>query len=166
MTGHVTPEQFWSKVDILGDDECWRWKVGNSGGYGQVRFNGRNQGAHIVAWELANGRTVPDGLWILHSCDNHWCVNPKHLRPGTSSDNMQDMSDRGRGCDTRNIGYANGKAALTDDDVKLIRLLDRTGMNKQTLAQHFGVSPSQISRICNGKRWSHIPMDATPSCWY
>ncbi|MFB9187253.1 HNH endonuclease signature motif containing protein [Dactylosporangium sucinum] len=53
--------------------------------------------AHRVAWEVANGQPIPDGLQVLHSCDNPPCCNPAHLSIGTQAENMQQMVARGRG---------------------------------------------------------------------
>lgn len=64
-------------------------------GYGMMRYNAKNQGAHRVAWTLTYGE-IPDGLLVLHSCDNPPCCNPKHLRLGTMKDNMEDKIARGR----------------------------------------------------------------------
>jgi hypothetical protein len=65
-------------------------------GYGTLYAEGRHQGAHRLAWELANGRAIPAGLFICHRCDNPLCVNPDHLFLGTHTDNMRDMIAKGR----------------------------------------------------------------------
>jgi hypothetical protein len=39
---------------------------------------------------------IPDGMLVLHTCDNPPCVNPDHLYLGTWKDNMQDRIKRGR----------------------------------------------------------------------
>lgn len=91
-------QRLWEKVDRTGD--CWVWtaKTRSSFGYGMIRVGGtpgRLVSAHRVAWELTNG-PIPDGLWVLHGCDNPPCCNPAHLHLGTRADNMREMSERGR----------------------------------------------------------------------
>jgi hypothetical protein len=43
-----------------------------------------------------SGVLLPDGLHVLHHCDNPPCVNPAHLRLGTPKDNAEDATKRGR----------------------------------------------------------------------
>src|SRR5271167_1806446 len=44
---------FWAKVDKRGPNKCWPWTgCINSSGYGNVQFEGKIQGAHIVSWIL------------------------------------------------------------------------------------------------------------------
>ena len=58
---------------------------------------------HHLAWEVANG-PIPDGLWVLHHCDNPPCCETEpsdeypdgHLFLGTHADNMADMAAKGR----------------------------------------------------------------------
>ena len=68
-------ERFWSKVKK--DSECWLWTASVFyTGRGQFRFDGRNQQAHRVAWELTHG-SPPAGL-LRSKCGNLRCVRPDH----------------------------------------------------------------------------------------
>lgn len=52
----------------------------NVQGYGTVKVDGRNRGAHRVAWEAQHG-PVPPGQEIDHLCRVRACVNVQHLQP-------------------------------------------------------------------------------------
>lgn len=91
------PERFWPKVDVMGVDECWPWKASQDGrGYGQIFHNGKLRRATQVSWELENGKPFPQGMDACHTCDNPRCVNPKHIWPGTKSQNAMDSVRKGR----------------------------------------------------------------------
>lgn len=89
---------FWSRVDRRADDECWPWtgpgKVGGYGGVSVASLRGPIA-AHRIAFGLANNG-IPDGLYVLHTCDNPPCCNPAHLWAGTHLENMLDMRTKGR----------------------------------------------------------------------
>ena len=91
----MTLERFWSKVNKT--DGCWEWTGARTapGWHGVVRTAGRKVVAHRFAWELENG-PVPDGLRVLHHCDNPACVRADHLWLGTQRENMIDASAKGR----------------------------------------------------------------------
>lgn len=89
--------RFWSKVDIKSESECWPW-LGDFGtrGYGQINIDGKNVGAHRVAFWLATGEDIV-GFIVRHFvCDNPPCCNPAHLKRGTQKDNVQDAIRKGR----------------------------------------------------------------------
>ena len=85
---------------------CWtRSGAGTMKGYSVIKIGSLSNGsrrqalAHRIAWEIFCGE-VPEGLCVLHKCDNRRCVNPDHLFLGTARDNTADMVNKGRG--TRN----------------------------------------------------------------
>jgi hypothetical protein len=65
-------------------------------GHRQIWFEGRMRLAHRVAWQVEHGQ-IPDGLCVLHRCDNPPCVNLDHLWLGTVGDNNADRDAKGRG---------------------------------------------------------------------
>src|SRR3954470_5359595 len=107
---------FWSKVDVGNFDECWEW-TGSLFRQGHGQFSsGRNHGlshkANRTAYLLVLG-PIPEGLHVLHACDNRPCCNPMHLYAGTPQDNMDDMISRSR----QAKGSKHGNALLTENQV-------------------------------------------------
>lgn len=170
-------DRFWSKVDVKGEDDCWQWhgtimhprgKHGR-GGYGNIYVNGGKMLAHRLSWVIANG-SIPEGLWVLHTCHNRACVNPTHLYVGTAKDNTRDAIVRGTQYKhqfpkgqthnkghTRSRGELNSQAKLTELEVREIRSLYSTGNYTQTeLGRRYGVTPPQISHIVNLKTWQYL----------
>ena len=99
----TNPERFWSKVEIGGADDCWRWKASTAHkGYGKLWWGPKCEGAHRISYmlehDLAELPKKIDGrrAEIIHSCDNPSCVNPKHLRLATTVDNQRDKTAKGR----------------------------------------------------------------------
>jgi len=68
----------------------------NEHGYGVIRSDeGRTMLAHRAAYEVHRG-PIPDGMHVLHRCDNPPCCDPGHLWIGTHIDNMRDRDAKGR----------------------------------------------------------------------
>jgi len=104
---------------LLGETGCHVWQgAKNSKGYGVILVSGgRNDRrifglAHRLQWEQHHG-PVPDGLIVLHACDNPACINIEHLSVGTHRDNTWDAISKGRHnvSGLRNVGTPAQKAA-------------------------------------------------------
>lgn len=137
-------KRFWSKVDKRGPDECWPWTAANIKGRGVIRIAGRNILAPRVSWELHNG-PIPEGKWVLHTCDNPPCVNPAHPFLGDRLVNIADCMAKGR--TTR--GLRHGQCKLTDEQVIAIR--HANGFQRDIAAQ-FGISQTHVCEIRTGKK--------------
>jgi len=141
---------FWRHVNKT--EGCWLWTATVSRkGYGKFKVNRRTQMASRVAWLLCVG-PIPDGLWVLHRCDNPPCVNPAHLFLGTSEDNVADRDAKGR---VRH-GETHPCAKLKASEVASIRSLHSEGASLWFLAGKFGVTSAHISDIVNGRKWKQL----------
>jgi len=128
---------------------CWHWTAQTDrDGYGMVKMNGKPVRAHRWSYEYFHG-DIPEGLCVLHACDNPPCTNPKHLFIGSHQDNMTDMMRKGRST----AGEASASSKLTEADVHKIRASKAT---QQALADEYGVDRSIISRIMTRKMWKHV----------
>jgi hypothetical protein len=147
-------ERFWSKVKIGRPDDCWEWQASRTKkGYGSFGITSRKVvGAHRIAWELTNG-SIPEGLEVLHSCDNPPCCNPAHLFLGTKKDNRIDCVNKNR----QAVGERQGNSKLTASQVIEIRQLHADGQyNHHQLAGMYNTTAPNICWIVNRKRWTHI----------
>ena len=143
-------ERFWSKVDRGDPDQCWEWKAATDRwGYGKFRIDEKKKYAHRVSYEFHHG-PIPEGMLVLHSCDNPACVNPAHLHFGTHQDNMIERGERNRSASGKN----NGQVKLTTDQVHQIRIRYATGgVTQKQLAEEFEVTQQQISNIILKRKW-------------
>jgi hypothetical protein len=139
------PKRFWSKVDVGEVDECWNWLASKRNEYGCFGIRYRTWYAHRVAWILTYG-PIPEGLCVLHHCDNRACCNPYHLFLGTRADNAADASRKGQ------------KAKkLTKEEVLEIRDLYSTGeLTQRELADKFDIDRSAVSDITRRKWWKWL----------
>ncbi len=147
--------RFWAKVDKRGPDECWPWTGWTNKGYGRIcaGMRGPYLYSHRVSYELNVG-PIPEGLGVLHRCDNPPCCNPSHFFLGTRADNNADMVAKGRNRSLGSCGEDSGNARLSAETVLKIRAAD--GSHTQ-IAKQFGVSRSHIVAIRKRRRWAHLP---------
>lgn len=145
-------QRFRSKVKVS-EDGCWIWQAATTeAGYGRFSLNGKTQEAHRASYELFRG-PIPPGMMVRHKvCNNPLCVNPFHLELGTQKENMEDMIE----LDRQAKGESHGLSELTEANVLEIRGLSADGLSQQIIADMFGISRSQVSKIVNRKNWRHI----------
>ncbi len=123
-------------------------------GYGRIVYNGKQQLAHRVAWELANGPIQP-GKNACHKCDNPSCVKVSHLFIGDQRDNALDMMSKGRGRYITHPGETHGMSKLNDNLVREIR--QRAINTKHTiLAADYSVTPATIGYVVRRVTWKHV----------
>lgn len=82
---------------VVNENGCWECisHAKDSVGYCIINRNGTRTSVHRYVYTLYKGE-IPEGLCILHSCDNRCCCNPNHLSVGTHKENMEDMHKKGR----------------------------------------------------------------------
>jgi len=144
-------KRFWKKVDKREENDCWPWigAISHSGD-GVIGVNGRNKSAHRISYELCKGE-IPEGMHVMHSCDNPKCVNPRHLRSGTASENIKDAFDKGRKQAPKLSGEQNPKSKLTLEQVRFIKSNPQLG--HKAIADMFGLSPNAIRGVRIGRTW-------------
>jgi HNH endonuclease len=171
---------------VTGIGACWEWHgYRDPKGYGQVWHGGRMRRAHRASWEEANG-PISDGPCVLHKCDNRACVRPDHLFLGTVAENNADMKTKGRGNHPRGDrngarakpemlargdrngsrtrperrprprGEVNGRAKLTEENVREIRSRSAAGESQRALGRAFGVSHQAVDKIVQRRAWAHL----------
>jgi hypothetical protein len=155
--------RFWSKVDR--SESCWVWTASrNAKGYGIfAQKHAHRQMSHRTAWELTYG-VIPQGLRVLHRCDNPPCVRPEHLFLGTIADNQADMVAKGRSV----RGLRQRNVRLTPELVTEIRLRYGAAPNSrgrpyghraisyELLGREYGVSKWAIRAIVTGRTWAWL----------
>lgn len=126
-------------LHTIRNGDCLEWtRAKQTRGYG-VLWDGKQKLAHRVMYELANG-PIPDGLELMHSCDNPSCINLAHLSIGTHKENMYDRDKKGR-------SKQHTLRRLTDQQVSLIRASNDT---LSAIASEYNVSRTTIWKIKHG----------------
>ena len=150
-TGEVVATTTAGRVTFVGEDgteyiqQC---PFGTGNGYGAMRYDGRQDGAHRIAWRVSHG-DIPGDMCVCHECDNPLCCNPAHLFLGTPADNRADCVRKMRHA-TRE---SNGRSKLTQRQVAVIRRNLAAGVAKRKLARIYGVSDTLIRMIDRGTIW-------------
>lgn len=129
------------------DEECWEYlgKDSGSGGHIRIRQDDKKRiQVHRLAWEAYNAEPVPNGMYVLHKCDNPKCFNPQHLYIGTLRQNALDRSHRHPGW-----GLVSDVEALLD--------IANSSLSNTELALKYGVTSARIRQIKKDPRIKTFP---------
>ena len=159
-------ERLWRRVIRTGGDGCHVWQGATDVfGYGIIGSDVGKRGStiptHRASWALAYG-PIPEGLYVLHTCDNPPCVRPDHLFLGTKRDNNLDMVTKGRhaaqiGTQNAPSGERHRMAKLTEEQVLDIRSRHGARLaSVQQLAEEHDVSMAHVYKIVRGESWKYL----------
>lgn len=124
---------------------CWEWRGNLAVRYPRTSVGGKMVSVHRFMYEFCFG-VIPDGMVVMHKCDNSRCANPRHLAIGTPLDNNRDMINKGR------QRYSNRK--LTPEQVRLIRSDQR---RQKDIAADYGITQSAVAHVKTRRSWAHLP---------
>lgn len=133
---------------------CWLWTgLKTAAGYGRMGSMGEMRLAHRISYELYVG-IIPDGLFVLHKCDNPPCVNPHHLFLGTAKVNAQDKVQKGR--EPRGESHSNSK--FTESQIRA--MFEDRRPYKEIVAE-YGISKPHLCGLKKGKFWRHLQLGSS-----
>lgn len=133
--------------------DCIEWGgFRNRGGYGRRYWRGKQWLTHRITWTEAHG-PIPEGMDVLHKCDNPACMNIEHLYLGNDKDNARDRDSRNRRRAPK--GAFNGRAEIHEFTAVRIKML-RGHMKVRDVSALLGINKSQVANIMRGDSWKHV----------
>lgn len=74
---------------IIDENGCWVWTRSSRNGYAQIYMSSlaKTTKGHRLTYMLVKG-DIPEGKVLDHLCRNKICVNPEHLEPVTTRENI------------------------------------------------------------------------------
>ncbi len=138
--------RFLQKIKVA-ESGCHEWQaLMHRDGYGKFCLNQKTIPAHRAAYLLLKGE-IPEGMMVLHKCDNRKCVNPDHLYIGTAKDNCRDRRER---CAWW------GTMKYTASEIAKCKELYAAGLSQQKIGEILGMDQTTVSRFVRGKHLKRI----------
>jgi hypothetical protein len=179
MTGSVR-RRIAPYMNNINKTDCVIYAKTKTGEYGDIqdRVDGvkKHNRAHRVAYEYYYGEQIPEGMLVMHACDNPSCVNPLHLSLGTHNDNCQDKVKKLRQARGKKNGrYKHGNNSKFDyvpriiefqsicnrklsreSAIEIKRLLVTKEKKVKDIAIQFNVKDSVIKDISAGRTYQSV----------
>jgi hypothetical protein len=146
----ITISDIFSNVTTTDSGTCWTYTATlDTDGAGVDSSSGEVARA---VYEQASG-PIPQGLVVRHAetCTTAHCVNPLHLRvraPGSHIDRRERAGTTAR-------GSKNGRAKLTEGDVREIRAAGLSATDHE-LAVRFEVDVRTVRGVLRRETWRHV----------
>lgn len=152
-TPQGTPLEWLRSHAGFASDDCLEWPFATARGYGMITMNGHQVVASRVMCEMINGKPPSDNLDCAHSCGNGHlgCVNPRHLRWATRTENHADKVIHG----TTQRGDKSSARKICSEDAIKIRGLEGVEPAR-SLAKRYGISVAMIYKIWRKTAWAYI----------
>lgn len=150
----ATEQELWKRAikayekDVIKQEGCWDWKgLLYKKGYACISGSctHKTRSAHRISWMIHKG-PIPDGMHVLHNCDNRKCTNPEHLFLGTNLDNSNDCTKK----------FRQHSVLKKNQVIEVKKLLKEGNLSHREIGELFGVKREAITKINNGKRWKNI----------
>jgi hypothetical protein len=137
---------------------CWEFQGRTDDfGYGVIDIRKMRLGQSTISTHrlmyLAECGEIPNGLCVLHRCDNPPCCNPGHLWLGTRGENIADARAKGRLDDAARVA----KTAETWKDPELRKrhsaIIARNWKRRLSAERRAAGVPNDWKKCCLCKEW-------------
>jgi hypothetical protein len=122
--------------------DCWLWIGAFRNDYGAIRVNGNVEYAHRASWCIYRGE-IPEGMILMHSCDNTACVNPDHLSLGIHKENTADAINKGRLIPFR----PRRSTPLSVDEISALKRDYFGGVSASECCRKYVIAPKTLQRL-------------------
>lgn len=128
-------------------------------GYGVANINKKTFMAHRVAYEVAKG-PIPNGMVVLHNCDNLSCINPDHLWSGPHPGKPPRFSGtehwRSKYPHLIKRGEDHPNALMSDEKIIQLRRDYVAGLDRETICLKYNITVDVMQDYTGGRRWRHL----------
>ena len=143
-------------------DSCWIWngtvndKYKKGHQHGVIWFNKKYVQVHRIMYHNYIEDVpeyIPGNLIVLHKCshlNNGRCINPWHLKLGTSKENTKDAFNDNT-LTLYKTNQLNPNSKLLDNEIQDIRNMQNSKLSQKQIASLYNINQSQVSRYFNNK---------------
>lgn len=147
--------RFWTKVNVLTEDNCWIWRGCIDKGNGKFSLTcGKTLTAHKFSYIIYNdllllGKLNSNDDYVYHTCGKQHCVNYFHLTLNVKSQKTKKDFDF-----YKLRGEKNSQSKLTNKQAHAIKYREKE--KTSVIAKKYNVAERTIQAIKAGSRWKHI----------